>query len=393
MSSFSGRPPSRTAFIGNLPFGVTEDLLMDICSEAGPVKFFRLVADAKTGDPKGFAFCEYFDVASVQNAIRLLNNKEVMGRKIRLDYGTDQAITGTEGKPGVIRQMGNSQAVGMDAAKSAAQNMQMLLPGAGQTTAPSTQPDTITSIIAGMSRPELYAIISQVKTLIQQDAKQVRALLIGQPNLARALFQAQVALGMLPLPQTNGGMPHTAGPSPQHPQQPPPGMVQQQQQQQPPHLQHNALPQGQGHAGVGTSAGYGAGGTMPYQQQMQTGPQVSDPRTDPRRNFQQQQQQQQQQAGPDGAQYQQPFPGPTGQQPGQQQNPQGFVQQQQQQPQQQTPQSQQQQQQQQPQFGLAQQQALLQQVMNLTPQQIDLLPEQQKLQVLTLQKQMRGQSS
>ena len=32
--------------------------------------------------------------------------------------------------------------------------------------------------------------------------------------------------------------------------------------------------------------------------------------------------------------------------------------------------------------------ALLQQVMNLTPQQIDLLPEQQKQQVLTLQKQM-----
>ena len=123
--------PAKSA-VGNLPFGVTEELLMDICSEAGPVKFFRclsasqklqlhdsrtaltgavtqlhnrlvycrLVSDAKTGDPKGFAFCEYFDVASVQNAIRLLNNREVMGRKIRIDYGTDQATTGMEGKPG-----------------------------------------------------------------------------------------------------------------------------------------------------------------------------------------------------------------------------------------------------------------------------------------------------
>lgn len=122
--------PPETFAVGNLPFGVTEELLMDICSEAGPVKFFRclstpyqltpegtgsltravtypncfwccrLVSDAKTGDPKGFAFCEYFDVASVQNAIRLLNNREVMGRKIRIDYGTDQATTGMEGKPG-----------------------------------------------------------------------------------------------------------------------------------------------------------------------------------------------------------------------------------------------------------------------------------------------------
>lgn len=79
----------------------------------------------------------------------------------------------------------------------------------------------------------------QVKTLIQQDPKQVRELLTAQPNLARALFQAQVALGMLPLPQTNGGMPHAAGPSPHHPQQPTPVMAPQQQQQQPaPHLQH-----------------------------------------------------------------------------------------------------------------------------------------------------------
>lgn len=53
------------------------------------------------------------------------------------------------------------QAVGMDAAKMAAQNMQMLLPGGGQASALPAHPDTVTSIIAGMSRPELYAIISQ----------------------------------------------------------------------------------------------------------------------------------------------------------------------------------------------------------------------------------------
>ena len=54
-----------------------------------------------------------------------------------------------------------AQAVGMDAAKMAAQNMQMLLPGGGAASALSAHPDTVTSIIAGMSRPELYAIISQ----------------------------------------------------------------------------------------------------------------------------------------------------------------------------------------------------------------------------------------
>ena len=55
------------------------------------------------------------------------------------------------------------QAVGMDAAKAAAQNMQMLLPQGAPSTSPANQNDTITSIIAGMSKPGLYAIISQVK--------------------------------------------------------------------------------------------------------------------------------------------------------------------------------------------------------------------------------------
>ena len=59
----------------------------------------------------------------------------------------------------------------------------------------------------------------QVKGLIQQDPAQVRSLLTAQPNLARALFQAQVALGMLPLPQTNG-VPQAAGPGISPHQQP-----------------------------------------------------------------------------------------------------------------------------------------------------------------------------
>ena len=54
------------------------------------------------------------------------------------------------------------QAVGLEAAKMAAHTMQILLPGGGPSISPPTHPDTITSIIAGMSRPDLYAIIAQV---------------------------------------------------------------------------------------------------------------------------------------------------------------------------------------------------------------------------------------
>ena len=75
--------------------------------------------------------------------------------------------------------------------------------------------------------------------MIQKDPTQIRALLVAQPNLARALFQAQVALGMLHTPQANGGMPQAAAPSPQQPQQPAPAMQPQQQQSAPAGHLHN----------------------------------------------------------------------------------------------------------------------------------------------------------
>ncbi|EYU21530.1 hypothetical protein ABFS82_09G104200 [Erythranthe guttata] len=64
--------------------------------------------------------------------------------------------------------------------------------------------------IAGMSKNQLYDIMSQMKTLIEQNKQQARQILIQNPALTRALFQAQIMLGMVQPPQ--------AAPSPAIPQ-------------------------------------------------------------------------------------------------------------------------------------------------------------------------------
>ncbi|XP_074371072.1 cleavage stimulating factor 64-like [Apium graveolens] len=51
--------------------------------------------------------------------------------------------------------------------------------------------------IAGMSKNQLYEIMSQMKALIEQNQKQARHILITNPSLTRALFQAQIMLGMV----------------------------------------------------------------------------------------------------------------------------------------------------------------------------------------------------
>lgn len=51
--------------------------------------------------------------------------------------------------------------------------------------------------IDGMSKNQLYHIMSQMKVLIEQNQKQAKHILVTNPPLTRALFQAQIMLGMV----------------------------------------------------------------------------------------------------------------------------------------------------------------------------------------------------
>ncbi|XP_013588290.1 PREDICTED: cleavage stimulating factor 64-like isoform X2 [Brassica oleracea var. oleracea] len=55
--------------------------------------------------------------------------------------------------------------------------------------------------LAGMTKSQLYDIMSQMKTLIDQNHEQAREILIRNPLLTKALFQAQIMLGMVQPPQ------------------------------------------------------------------------------------------------------------------------------------------------------------------------------------------------
>lgn len=61
--------------------------------------------------------------------------------------------------------------------------------------------DGLSVNLAGMSKNQLYDIMSQMKALIEQNQDQARQILIQNPLLTKALFQAQIMLGMLQPPQ------------------------------------------------------------------------------------------------------------------------------------------------------------------------------------------------
>ncbi len=105
--------------------------------------------------------------------------------------------------------------------------------------------DQITDALSKMPRAALYDIMAQMKGLIQQNQQQARQILVTNPSLTRALFQAQILLGMLKNPLSSDVTPPQALPQgpPQQQPVPMPGPAPQQHQQQ--HFQAPQVPQQQ----------------------------------------------------------------------------------------------------------------------------------------------------
>ncbi|KAH9559739.1 hypothetical protein CY35_06G072200 [Sphagnum magellanicum] len=61
--------------------------------------------------------------------------------------------------------------------------------------------DALTNNLAGMSKHQLYEVMVQMKMLIQQNQQQAHQVLIANPQLTKALFQAQIMLGMVHPPR------------------------------------------------------------------------------------------------------------------------------------------------------------------------------------------------
>ncbi|KAK9943634.1 hypothetical protein M0R45_009237 [Rubus argutus] len=216
----------RCVFVGNIPYDATEEQLIEICQEVGPVVSFRLVIDRETGKPKGYGFCEYKDEETALSARRNLQGYEINGRQLRVDFaendkGTDRNREQGRGGPGLTtnvdpqKQVGGAvvhgdslqnQPIGLHIALTAAAVMAGAL-GGPQAVLQSNQNglqnqsalanDPLTLHLAKMSRSQLTHIISEVKGMAIQNKELAHHLLLARPQLPKALFQAQIMLGMV----------------------------------------------------------------------------------------------------------------------------------------------------------------------------------------------------
>ena len=80
-------------YVGNLPHRMTEQELKDVFAEFGTVDSASIIKDKFTGQSRGFGFVE-MEQEAAQAALANLDNKEVMGRDIRVSKAHPQNAAG-----------------------------------------------------------------------------------------------------------------------------------------------------------------------------------------------------------------------------------------------------------------------------------------------------------
>ncbi|CCJ28747.1 unnamed protein product [Pneumocystis jirovecii] len=76
--------PKRSIFIGNLSFDAQEEQLWSYFAHCGEIEFVRIVRDNKTNLGKGFAYVQFKDRESIDQALLLHDKEGLCGRKLRV---------------------------------------------------------------------------------------------------------------------------------------------------------------------------------------------------------------------------------------------------------------------------------------------------------------------
>lgn len=78
--------PTKSLYIGNIPYETTDAELNQIFRDLPKVTDVRVAVDRTTGWPRGFAHADFVDVDSASEARDKLQSVSIGGRRLRVDY-------------------------------------------------------------------------------------------------------------------------------------------------------------------------------------------------------------------------------------------------------------------------------------------------------------------
>ncbi|KAK4957097.1 hypothetical protein LTR10_005055 [Elasticomyces elasticus] len=86
--------PSKTLFIGNMSYQMSDRDLNDLFREIRNVLDVRVAIDRRSGQPRGFAHADFVDVSSAERAKEVLEKKVIYGRQLKIDFSAGSRSDG-----------------------------------------------------------------------------------------------------------------------------------------------------------------------------------------------------------------------------------------------------------------------------------------------------------
>jgi cleavage stimulation factor subunit 2 len=228
---------------------------------------FRPVHDKETGKPKGFGFAEFADADAAASAVRNLNDFELHGRKLRVDYANENNV-------GRDDNAGHSAAAPPQDHQASSQSSALPQLPPGRDLGPSlSADDSISRTLNTLPPPQLLDILTQMQSLVNTEPARAQALLEQSPQLSYAIFQALLLLQLVDTATLTSIIQQTAMAPALPPQQvyPPQQTAPPPQQQYPPQAYTPQYPPQQGYPQSNTPVG------QPYQPPAQQTPQIPPP--------------------------------------------------------------------------------------------------------------------
>ncbi|GAM34073.1 hypothetical protein TCE0_015r01420 [Talaromyces pinophilus] len=184
----------KSVFLGNIPYNLTEEQVKDILSTAGTVTKFRLMMNPETGKPKGYGFADFADADAAASAVRNLNDYEIMGRKIRVDWPHNNE------KDSIPEDYSDPYQPQPQAQPPPQQQTPSSLPPLppGVEVPPHLDcPNAISQTLSQLPPNQLLDVLSQMKSLAVADPARATELLRTAPQLAYAIFQALLLMNLV----------------------------------------------------------------------------------------------------------------------------------------------------------------------------------------------------
>ena len=182
-------------FVGNLAFNTTEEQLYTAFSELGRIVKVRMVSDLETGKPRGFAFIEFEDPQAALSAIRNMNDYEINGRRIRVNFSNSSHLETLAGQLGMdltskdvkteegLMVGGNvvpGSAIGTAAGAMAAGVPPPMMGAPGS--------KAVAAALKSWNKGEMYDVIAKLKEIADTNPEEARKLLTQHPQLPEAIL-------------------------------------------------------------------------------------------------------------------------------------------------------------------------------------------------------------